>query len=71
MQVPRLNLGAVGAATLTTPNIPGMRFNGYVKSPRNGAGRINYFGTQYGFPTEGRTNTARTARSNAVSYILS
>ena len=64
--IPRLNLGAIGKSTLT-PNIPGMRFNGYVKTPR-GTGRVNIFDTKYGFPTENRASTARTAKSNAVSY---
>ena len=63
--IPRLNLGAIGKSTLT-PNIPGMRFNGYVKTPR-GTGRVNIFDTKYGFPTENRASTARTAKSNAVS----
>tara|TARA_B100000780_G_C20768906_1_gene305305 strand:- start:173 stop:538 length:366 start_codon:yes stop_codon:yes gene_type:complete len=63
--IPRLNLGAIGKSTLT-PNIPGMRFNGYVKTPR-GTGRVNIFDTKYGFPTENRASTARTAKTNAVS----
>ena len=61
--VPRLNLSSVGASTITTPNIPGMRFNGYVKSAR-GAGRICNFDMKYGFPTEGACETSRTARNN-------
>ena len=64
--VPRLKLSAVGKSTFQTPNIPGMRYNGYVKSPR-GAGRISVFDTKHGFYTEGSAQTARTARSNAVS----
>ena len=68
--VPRLNLGFVGASTITTPNIPGMRYNGYVKTAR-GAGRVCVFDTRYGFPTEGAAQTSRTARSNAVSFLPS
>jgi len=64
--VPRLKLSAVGKSTFQTPNIPGMRYNGYVKTPR-GAGRISVFDTKHGFYTEGSAQTARTARSNAVS----
>ena len=70
--VPRLNLSSVGASTITTPNIPGMRFNGYIKTAR-GAGRICNFDTKYGFPTEGACQTSRTARNNynAVSITSS
>ena len=69
MSVPRLNLSAVGSSTIVTPNIPGMRYNGYVKSAR-GSGRVNFFDTKHGFATEGVSQTARTARSNVVSRFV-
>jgi hypothetical protein len=65
-QVPQLNLSSVGAKSIVTPNIPGMRYNGYVKSAR-GTGRVDVFDFKYGYCTEGRSQTARSAKLSAVS----
>ena len=68
--IPRLNLGAVGASTFKTPNLPGMRSNRYVKTARGpggmaSAGRRAVFDFKHGFATEGAAQTERTARSSA------
>ena len=68
--IPRLNLGAVGASTFETPNLPGMRSHRYVKTARGpggmaSAGRRAVFDFKHGFATEGAAQTERTARSNA------
>ena len=62
--IPRLNLGAVGASTFETPNLPGMRSHRYVKTARGpggmaSAGRRAVFDFKHGFATEGAAQTER------------
>lgn len=64
MNIPKLNV-----ASIVTPNIPGFRNNAHPSSARGskGAARNSYFGLDKGYQTEGRSQTERLARSQAIA----